>query len=96
MFGQQINCAREHATLSINDQIATWLDGLGLAQYAPVFAESAIDLDILPDLTEADLEKLGVALGHRKRILGQSLRFQREEPRQTTPPSHNPRPRDGS
>ena len=69
MFGQQINCAREHATLSINDQIATWLDGLGLAQYAPVFAESAIDLDILPDLTEADLEKLGVALGDRKRLL---------------------------
>ena len=42
---------------------------IGLAQYATVFAENAIDLDILPDLTEADLEKLGVALGHRKRIL---------------------------
>ena len=69
MSGQQINSAREHATLSINDQIATWLDGLGLAQYATVFAENAIDLDILPDVTEADLEKLGVALGHRKRIL---------------------------
>ena len=55
--------------VSINDGIATWLDGLGLAQYATVFAENAIDLDILPDVTEADLEKLGVALGHRKRIL---------------------------
>ena len=55
--------------MSVNDGIATWLDGLGLAQYATVFAENAIDLDILPDVTEADLEKLGVALGHRKRIL---------------------------
>ena len=64
-----INSAREHATLSINDQIATWLDELGLAQYATMFAENAIDLDVLPDVTEADLEKLGVALGHRKRIL---------------------------
>ena len=55
--------------MSVNDQITTWLDGIGLAQYATVFAENAIDLDILPDVTEADLERLGVALGHRKRIL---------------------------
>jgi hypothetical protein len=43
--------------------------GLECCQYATVFAENAIDLEILPDLTDADLEKLGVALGHRKRIL---------------------------
>jgi class 3 adenylate cyclase/predicted ATPase len=55
--------------VSVNDQITTWLDGIGLAQYATVFVESAIDFEILPDVTEADLEKLGVALGHRKRIL---------------------------
>jgi hypothetical protein len=56
--------------VSANDQIITaWLDNIGLAQYARVFAENAIDLDILPDLTETDLEKIGVALGHRKRIL---------------------------
>jgi class 3 adenylate cyclase len=47
----------------------TWLDGIGLAQYAAVFAENAIDLDVLPDVTETDLEKMGVTLGHRKRIL---------------------------
>ena len=52
-----------------DDEITTWLDGIGLAQYATVFAENAIDLDILPDVTEADLERLGVALGHRKRML---------------------------
>ena len=55
--------------MSDNDQIETWLDGIGLAQYATAFAENAIDLEVLPDVTEADLEKLGVALGHRKRIL---------------------------
>jgi class 3 adenylate cyclase/predicted ATPase len=49
--------------------MATWLDQLGLGQYATTFSEHAIDLDVLPDLTEADLEKLNVALGHRKRML---------------------------
>src|SRR2546426_11770291 len=48
---------------------AAWLEGLGLGQYAQVFAEQAVDIDVLPDLAEADLEKLGVALGHRKRML---------------------------
>jgi class 3 adenylate cyclase len=52
-----------------DDQIKAWLHALGLAQYATVFAENAIDLEILPDVTEVDLERLGVALGHRKRIL---------------------------
>jgi hypothetical protein len=50
-------------------QIETWLEEIGLGQYATVFAENAVDLDVLPDLTETDLERLGVALGDRKRIL---------------------------
>src|SRR5260370_5041745 len=49
--------------------IADWLHGLGLGQYERVFRENAIDAETLPDLTEADLEKLGVLLGHRKRML---------------------------
>ena len=49
--------------------ITHWLDGLGLSQYASVFTENAIDLEVLPELTEADLEILGVLLGHRKKIL---------------------------
>jgi class 3 adenylate cyclase/predicted ATPase len=49
--------------------ISAWLDGLGLGHYAAVFVENAIDLDVLVDLNETDLKRLGVALGHRKRIL---------------------------
>jgi hypothetical protein len=49
--------------------IGTWLRGLALEQYEPIFRGNAIDLETLPDLTETDLEKLGVLLGHRKRIL---------------------------
>ena len=49
--------------------ICEWLRGLDLAQYEPVFRENAIDVEALLELTEADLEKLGVLLGHRKRML---------------------------
>ena len=51
-------------------QIADWLNGLGLGQYAQRFAENDIDCSILPELTDQDLEKIGVAsLGHRRKIL---------------------------
>jgi class 3 adenylate cyclase len=49
--------------------IEKWLRGLGLQQYAATFRDNAIDAEVLPELTEADLEKLGVVLGHRKRLL---------------------------
>lgn len=46
-----------------------WLGGLGLGEYATVFAESDIDWSVLPDLTERDLEALRVRIGHRKRLV---------------------------
>jgi class 3 adenylate cyclase len=46
-----------------------WLERLGLSRYGAVFAEHDIDREILPDLTDQDLEKLGVSLGHRKKLL---------------------------
>src|SRR5215472_11777814 len=49
--------------------VGGWLRSLGLEQYEAVFRASDIDADILPELTEVDLEKLGVSLGHRKRLL---------------------------
>ena len=49
--------------------IPAWLRGLGLERYEALFRASEIDADILPELTEIDLEKLGVPLGHRKRLL---------------------------
>jgi class 3 adenylate cyclase len=51
-------------------QIADWLEKLGLGQYAQRFAENEITGSILPDLTDADLKELGVsALGHRRLLL---------------------------
>jgi hypothetical protein len=52
------------------EPIADWLEKLGLGQYAQRFAENDIDFDILKDLTDQDLEKIGVAsLGHRRKFL---------------------------
>ena len=45
------------------------LETLGLTQYAEAFESSDVDFDVLPSLNEIDLEKLGVSLGHRKRML---------------------------
>src|SRR5579864_1274513 len=40
-----------------------------MSEYAQLFAENRIDLSILPDLTDQDLEKLGVLLGDRRKML---------------------------
>jgi predicted ATPase/class 3 adenylate cyclase len=49
--------------------VGGWLRNLGLGQYESAFIENAIDTDVLPELTERDLEKLGVPLGDRKRLI---------------------------
>ena len=49
--------------------VGGWLRSLGLGQYEALFRASDIDADILSELTEIDIEKLGVSLGHRKRLL---------------------------
>jgi class 3 adenylate cyclase len=49
--------------------VGAWLRDLGLGQYEAAFRENEIDIDILPELTEAHLEKLGMPLGHRIRLL---------------------------
>ena len=47
-----------------------WLRGIGLAQYAEIFRANDIDFMILRELTDQDLEKMGVAsLGHRRKLL---------------------------
>jgi predicted ATPase/class 3 adenylate cyclase len=57
--------AAQGATMDVGE----WLRALGLGQYESAFRKNEIDADILPELTDSDLEKLGVPLGHRKRLL---------------------------
>ena len=44
-------------------------DRLGLGQFAAVFAEQQIDLEVLTELTDGDLEKLCIPLGPREKLV---------------------------
>lgn len=49
--------------------LSQWLAQFGLEPLAGVLADNDVDLDILPDLTEQDFEKLGISLGQRRKLL---------------------------
>ena len=50
--------------------IAAWLRGLGLEQYAPAFRDNDVDSEVLPQLTVDDLISIGVtSVGHRRKLL---------------------------
>ena len=42
-------------------QIADWLEKLGMSEYAQRFAENDITFAVLRDLTDQDLKELGVS-----------------------------------
>jgi class 3 adenylate cyclase/predicted ATPase len=50
-------------------EIADWLDKLGMSEYAQRFAENHIDIEVLGELTDADFDRLGVSIGHRRKLL---------------------------
>ena len=52
-----------------------WLQSVGLERYGQVFASHDIDLTVVPDLTEQDLEKLGLSLGHRRKFMAAAAKF---------------------
>ncbi len=49
--------------------VAAWLRNAGLSQYEALFRERGIDDQGLSDLTDADLDKLGIPPGDRRRLL---------------------------
>jgi SAM domain (Sterile alpha motif) len=44
-------------------QIAEWLEKLGMSEYAQRFVDSDIDIEVLGELTDADFDRLGVSIG---------------------------------
>jgi len=61
-------------------QIADWLNQLGMHEYTQRCAENDIDFDILPDLSDMDLEKIGItSLGHRRKLLRAIANLKRPE-----------------
>ena len=68
-------------------QIGDWLKNLGMSEYAERFAENHIDLSVLPDLTDHDLEKLGVLLGDRRKMLRAIRELALDTPVTSHPPA---------
>ena len=50
-------------------QVADWLQKLGMSEYAQRFAENGIGFAALRHLTDQDLKDIGVLLGHRRIML---------------------------
>src|SRR5215467_14123252 len=51
------------------EEIADWLEKLGMSEYTQSFTEHGIDVSVLRDLTDQDLKDIGMPLGHRRKIL---------------------------
>ena len=49
-----------------DDDFHQWLEALGLAKHAGVFADNDVGFEALRLLSEADLKTLGLSLGHRR------------------------------
>ena len=50
-------------------RIADWLEKLGMSEYVQRFAENDIDIEVLSELTDTDFDRLGVSIGHRRKLL---------------------------
>ena len=60
----------------MSGEVTSWLEYLGLGEYADAFAANHIDMALLPTLTDSDLKEIGVSsLGHRKRLLAAAARL---------------------
>jgi class 3 adenylate cyclase/tetratricopeptide (TPR) repeat protein/(2Fe-2S) ferredoxin len=79
----------------VAEDIAQWLENLGLGQYAQAFADNGIDIEALPHLRDEDFERLGVLLGHMRRLQAAIETLSADEPptRPTPRPSKEPEPR---
>ena len=74
--------------------IANWLEKLGMSEYAQRFAENRIDVSVLPELTDLDLEKIGVVLGDRRKILRAIRELGGTAPSAQEPVLASPKPQD--
>jgi class 3 adenylate cyclase/predicted ATPase len=75
-------------------QIADWLEKLGMSEYVRRFAESDIDTSVLRDLNDQDLKELGVSLGHRRKMLRAIAELAGAVPTSPQPTLTEPKPHD--
>jgi len=49
--------------------LQAWLNGLGLDKHLQILLDNDVALDLVAELSDADLRELGFSLGDRKRFL---------------------------
>lgn len=54
---------------SAAEKLRVWLEAHELAALHELFIANDVDLEILPELTDADLKELGLSLGQRRRLM---------------------------
>lgn len=62
-----------------------WLASIGLGHLTPLMLDNGIAEDVLTSLTEADLEKLGMSMGDRKRLMRAIAELATSEPPNARP-----------
>jgi class 3 adenylate cyclase len=78
-------------------QIADWLEKVGMSEYAERFAENGINAAALPHLTDQDLKDIGVLLGHRRIILAAISKLAGAAAATPEPTAHvEPKPQDSA
>src|SRR5580704_11913230 len=60
--------------------VGVWLCSLNLGRHEKKFRENKIDFDVLADLTDGDLQELGVPLGDRRRLLSAIAELGAQQP----------------
>ena len=75
-------------------QIADWLERLGMSEYAERFAENDVDTSVLRHLTDQDLKELGVSLGNRRKMLAAIAELAGAEQTSPQPASTEPKAQD--
>jgi hypothetical protein len=75
-------------------QIADWLNTLGMSAYAERFAANDIDTSVLRHLTDQDVRELGVSLRHRRKMLAAIGELAGAAPTSPQPASNEPKSQD--
>jgi class 3 adenylate cyclase/predicted ATPase len=64
----------------VGQDVRSWLEAEGFAQYAELFESREVDVEALALLTEAHLQEMGIPLGPRVRLLAAIARRQASQP----------------
>jgi class 3 adenylate cyclase len=89
------NTVRPSERCAAVQEIADWLEKLGMSEYAQRFAENGISVAALPHLTDHDLKDIGVLLGHRRVMLAAISKLAGAAPATPEPTTRaEPKPQD--